>query len=74
MNGPKPTLTASKNNAAVLAGDYCPETGWWHPLQSDELGSASPSRFIGKGSLLPTVDGIWTFWVPSSNAFRQSDY
>jgi len=66
--------TVQPESVAVLAGEQCPKTGWWHPLQSEEPRRTTPSRFVGKGSVLPAVSTAITFWVPSHNAYRQTDY
>lgn len=59
---------------AVGSGEQCPTTGWWQPLQSEERGQSAPSRFVGQGCVMPTVDGASTFWVQSCNARLQTDY
>jgi hypothetical protein len=74
MNTFKPGCTAPQATAAVLAGQPCPVTGWWRLLQPEEAENITISRFVGEGSLLPSVDGTSNLWVPSSHAFHQSDY
>lgn len=49
----------------VRTGEHCPETGWWRPVPTEKTNTATPSRFVGEGSVMPSVSGAPAFWVPN---------
>lgn len=74
MKTRKPTASTQVSTLAVRTGDSCPKTGWWHPLQSEDMSALPTSRFVGQGSPMPEVGGAPGVWVQGRNSLHQSDY
>lgn len=69
-----PTADSQAETLAVHTGDRCPETGWWQPLQSEDMSEVPASRFVGRGCPMPAVRGAPGTWVPGRNSLHQTDY
>ncbi|MEV7136465.1 hypothetical protein AB0N24_26780 [Arthrobacter sp. NPDC093128] len=69
-----PTAGTQAETLAVRSGDSCPETGWWQPLQSEDMSELPTSRFVGQGSPMPAVGSVPGLWVKGRNSLNQSDY
>jgi hypothetical protein len=74
MNTHIPTADAHAEIVAVRTGQNCPETGWWQPLQSENMSEVQASRFIGKGCPMPAAGGLPAIWIQGRNSFQQTDY
>jgi len=74
MNTHIPTADVHAETLAVRSGDSCPETGWWQPLQSEDMSELPISRFVGQGSPMPAVGTVPDLWVKGRNSLYQSDY
>lgn len=48
--------------------EHCPESGWWYPTERQVAEGTSvatfTARFISEGSVMPTVGGRATLWLP----------
>lgn len=73
MKRRRPAPAAARSEAtAVRAGEHCPQTGWWYPLQDEPVAPASAApglapKFVGRGSVMPAVGGSPSLWLPSRN-------
>ena len=74
MNTHIPTADAHAEIVAVRSGDSCPETGWWQPLQSEDMSELPTSRFVGQGSPMPAAGGLPAIWIQRRNSLQQTDY
>ena len=51
----------------VRTGEHCPRTGWWAPAGGKASTTiAGEPRFIGEGSVMPSINGIPGTWLPRS--------
>jgi hypothetical protein len=67
-------MTTRRETLAIRSGEYCPKTGWWHPMQSEDRDQTAPSRFVAQGCVMPNMNGASILWVQSGNARLQTDY